>query len=150
MTKEQLQQELKEKVKAGVKPSDIKKLKRSKSADDINPNPSANNNPPTHLLQDQLTEKQKEVESLRTKLETVNNELKETKEQLDQSLFSRVEAVRQFSKVYDKLQQVKKELDETVEEASTEINSSDNQVSQLRTKLSTASQQISNLQKELK
>ena len=36
MTKEQLQQELLAEVKAGVKPSDLKrKLKRSKSADDI-------------------------------------------------------------------------------------------------------------------
>src|SRR5438477_177670 len=35
--KENLQKELKEKVKEGVKPSDLKKLKRSKSADDISP-----------------------------------------------------------------------------------------------------------------
>src|SRR6185295_11200040 len=40
MTKENLQKELKEKVKEGIKPSDLKKLKRSKSADDI-PSPSA-------------------------------------------------------------------------------------------------------------
>src|SRR5207248_634539 len=44
MTKQDLQKELKEKVKEGVKPSDLKKLKRSKSADDIlsslTPNPS--------------------------------------------------------------------------------------------------------------
>jgi len=43
MTKQDLQKELKEKVKEGVKPSDLKKLKRSKSADDIpsslTPNP---------------------------------------------------------------------------------------------------------------
>jgi chromosome segregation ATPase len=41
MTKEQLQKELKEKVKEGVKPSDIKRLKRSKSADDITQIPTA-------------------------------------------------------------------------------------------------------------
>lgn len=35
MTKSQLQKELKEKVREGIKPSDLKKLKRSKSADDI-------------------------------------------------------------------------------------------------------------------
>src|SRR4051812_33100437 len=35
MTKENLQKELLEKVKPGTKPSDIRKLKRSKSADDI-------------------------------------------------------------------------------------------------------------------
>src|ERR1044072_8046435 len=37
MTKENLQKELLEKVKLGTKPSDIKKLKRSKSAGDIPP-----------------------------------------------------------------------------------------------------------------
>jgi len=41
MTKQALQQELKEKVKAGVKPSDLKKLKRSKSADDIPQTPAS-------------------------------------------------------------------------------------------------------------
>ena len=36
MTKDQLQQELKKEIRPGVKPSDLKrKLKRSKSADDI-------------------------------------------------------------------------------------------------------------------
>src|SRR3954451_14599818 len=35
MTKQDLQKELKEKVKEGVKPSDLRKLKRSKSAGDI-------------------------------------------------------------------------------------------------------------------
>ena len=35
MTKEQLKKELKEKVKEGVKPSDLKKLKRSKSDGDL-------------------------------------------------------------------------------------------------------------------
>jgi hypothetical protein len=35
MTKQNLQKELLEKVKPGTKPSDLKKLKRSKSADDI-------------------------------------------------------------------------------------------------------------------
>jgi hypothetical protein len=35
MTNPDLQKELKEKVKEGVKPSHLKKLKRSKSADDL-------------------------------------------------------------------------------------------------------------------
>ncbi|CAI2199256.1 19646_t:CDS:2, partial [Funneliformis geosporum] len=93
---QQLQQELLAKVKPGVKASDLKKLKRSKSANDI-----ANNNPPTPLLQDQL--------------------LTETKEQLDNSLFARVEAVKQFGLIYDKLQQIKQELNATEEQASEEL-----------------------------
>src|SRR6266498_898854 len=35
MTKQELQKEIKEKVQPGVKPSDLKKLKRSKSDSDI-------------------------------------------------------------------------------------------------------------------
>jgi len=77
MTNPELQQELKEKVKAGVKLSDLKKLKRSKSADDINPNP------PTQLLQDQLKEKQKEVELLRKQSEDSAQQIEDLKKQLE-------------------------------------------------------------------
>src|SRR3954451_15328006 len=209
MTKDQLQQELDEKIKPGVKPSDLKKLKRSKSADDIPASPTSNiplkkshsqleipltqpnskeqitnlkeqvkfhaetaqnylqslstsqakvseleekikNNPPNPLLQEQLKVKQQEIESLRKKLEDTNTKLTDTTEQLDNSLFARVEAVKQFGKVYDKLQLVKQELDDTVEQASDELISSDDKASSLRTKLFTARQQISSLQKDLK
>jgi DNA-binding transcriptional MerR regulator len=87
MTKEQLQQELKEKVKAGVKPSDIKRLKRSKSANDVNPNP------PTPLLQDQLQEKQKEIEELRAQLEN-QPALSEFSELIDNSLQARHQSLK--------------------------------------------------------
>ena len=58
MTKQDLQKELLEKVKPGTKPSDIRKLKRSKSADDL-PNPS-----PSRLseLETENTELKKELE----------------------------------------------------------------------------------------
>jgi len=41
MTKQDLQKELKEKVKEGVKPSQLKKLKRSKSDSDLPPSPKS-------------------------------------------------------------------------------------------------------------
>ena len=130
MTKPDFQKELKDKVKPGVKPSDLKRLKRSKSADDIAFTPPTSipvsrskstepfkdpkypyttlvsqqeeldklkketvaksdtiallrkkvesletqlkNNPPSQLLQGQLTEKQQEVERLREQLEIKN------------------------------------------------------------------------------
>src|SRR6266516_6540916 len=53
MTKQDLQKELKEKVKPGVKPSHLKKLKRSKSADDI---PAAST-----IQQKQITQLQDQV-----------------------------------------------------------------------------------------
>jgi SMC interacting uncharacterized protein involved in chromosome segregation len=132
MTKQALQKELKEKVKPGVKPS---QLKRSKSADDI-PQPQSNppeteleklkketqtksttisllrkkndeleqqlkSNPPTQLLTDQLKEKQKEVESLRSKLENANAKLTERTEELDNSLQARYEALKDFDQLYN-------------------------------------------------
>ena len=84
MTKENLQKELLEKVKPGTKPSDLKKLKRSKSLGDI-PTPPT---PPTNLLQDQLKEKQKEIENLRKQLEEKNTPT-ETSAELDTALFAR-------------------------------------------------------------
>src|SRR5947208_11184460 len=51
MTKDQLQAELKAKVKAGVKPIDLKKLRRSKMLDDL---PSAPPNPPLKKSHSQL------------------------------------------------------------------------------------------------
>ena len=145
--KEDLQQELKEKVKAGVKPSDLKRLKRSKSADDISNIPLP---PPLPMVNEQLQEKQKEIENLRKQLETISAELKTTKEQLDNSLQARVESIKVFGKEYDKRKKAQQELNETIDEASSEIISTDKQVSQLRKQLSTAHQQINTLQQELK
>jgi chromosome segregation ATPase len=95
MPNQDLQKELKEKVKAGVKPSHLKKLKRSKSADDIPASPSELEQElalatqtiaeltkiaqKSALLTDQLTNKQKEIERLREQLETQETELKELK-----------------------------------------------------------------------
>ena len=209
MTKDQFQQELNKEVRPGVKPSDLKrKLKRSKSADDIPASSTPNiplqksqsqseipltqptseqtitnlqeqvkfhaetaqnylqslstsqakvseleeklkKNPPTPLLLEQLKEKQQGIEELRKKLEDTNTKLTDTTEQLDNSLFARYEAVKQFGKVYDKLQLVKQELDDTVDQASDELVKGDDKNSQLRTKLFTASQQINSLQKDL-
>jgi len=84
--KEQFKKELKEKIKPGVKASDLKKLKRSKSADDIPSAPASvplaktQSNPPNQLLTDQLKEKQQEIEKLREQLETTNTELKSLQE----------------------------------------------------------------------
>src|SRR6202044_2330436 len=110
MTNPELQQELKEKVKEGVKPSDLKKLKRSKSADDINPNP------PTQLLQDQLSEKQKEVESLRQQLET-----KPTLAELDHSLVARHKSLKDRFTQYSKNKELDQELAENIDQASEEL-----------------------------
>lgn len=152
MTKSELQQELKEKVKEGVKPSDIKRLKRSKSADDISqvPPPPLPNDPPHHLLQDQLAQKQKLIESLKAQLEEKSAELTETKQALDQSLAARIAGVKTFGQEHEKRTKAEQELNQTIDEASEEINSADKKVSSLRKQLKEAQEQISKLQKELK
>src|SRR4051812_18980624 len=77
--KDDLQKELKEKIKPGVKASDIKKLKRSKSESDL-PIPPPPPLPPDHLLHDQLKEKQKEIELLRKQKEDSANKVSESKQ----------------------------------------------------------------------
>jgi chromosome segregation ATPase len=146
--KDELQKELLEKVKPGVKASDIKKLKRSKSTGDI-PNAIPNPPPPPNLLQEQLTQKQKDLETLRTTLEKVNQELKETKQALDDSLTARIAGVKIFGQEYSQRKQAEQELTETIDQASSELNQGDNQITNLKTQLYQAQQQVNNLQHQL-
>ena len=196
MPKKKLQQEIKDKVKPGVKPSDLKKLKRSKSADDIpstptsvplkksqsqleipltQPNPkeqisnlkeqvkfhaetAANylkslqssqakvselegkiKNPPSSLLQDQLKEKQKELESLRAKLESTNSELNTLKEThssvLDDNLSLKHQGLKDWFKQYQQTQELDQELTENVDYASSELEKQDKTINQLRSEV---------------
>src|SRR3954452_20560202 len=85
MTKQDLQKQLKEKVKEGVKPSDLRKLKRSKSAGDIPKAPLPKSTPlvksksaqelePTNSKIEELETK---ISVLELKLETQARELAE-------------------------------------------------------------------------
>ena len=78
MTKEQLQKELKEKIKPGVKASDLKKLKRSKSADDI---PATPPSPTVKIkgLEDKISVLELTVETKDRELATLESENKELK-----------------------------------------------------------------------
>jgi len=143
MTNPELTKELKDKLKEGVKPSDLKKLKRSKSADDINPNP------PFQLLQDQLQQKQKEIELLREKLETKNSELAQTQTELDNSLLARQKSNKQFTLVYDKLQELKLQLTQTEDEATDDIISQDEEITKLRNQKSQMKGKITELEGDL-
>lgn len=134
MTKTQLQQELKQKVKEGIKPSHLKKLKRSKSADDIRDIPSA---PP---LPNQTC-----------------NRCPELKKQLDQANSDWIIAsqknldyLKQWAEQNNKIKSLTKELNETIEDATEEINKEQKDKSQLRTKLSQAQNTISTLNSQLK
>jgi uncharacterized membrane protein YccC len=168
MTKEALQQdlqaELKEKVKEGVKPSH---LKRSKSADDVSSVPPA---PPPLILSsdelrnesklrialDQVKEKQKEVECLRKQKDDLAQQIKELKTQLaqtqqdlDNSLTQRLQALKDFDQLKQQKKQLAQELDLNVEEASEELINQDETISNLRTELSTLKKQNQSLTRDL-
>ena len=150
MTKSDLQQELLAKVKPGTKPSHLKKLKRSKSDSDIpQAPPLPNPNPPSQLLQDQLTQKQKEVENLKKKNEQLNSKLTETTQELDNSLLARYEALKSFSKIQDQLQKIKQELTENVDQASDELISQDETITKLRANQQKVQAKIQELQRDL-
>ena len=203
MTKDQLQKELKDKVKPGVKPSDLRKLKRSKSEGDIStppapPLPSSvpisrsksqepfkdekypytvlisqsqeletlrketqaksttisllrkklegmeKSNPPNLLLSEQLKAKQQELEQLRAKLET-----KPATTELDQSLFARHQNLKSWFKQYQKTKHLDAELEENINEASTELENQDKTISQLRGEIRKLKQTNQSLQKDL-
>jgi hypothetical protein len=76
MTKENLQKELKEKDKPGVKPSDLRKLKRSKSAGDI---PSASLSPAIKIkqLEDKISVLELTIETKDRELVEKDAEIKE-------------------------------------------------------------------------
>ena len=172
MTKNsEFQKELKEKIKPGVKASDLRKLKRSKSDSDL---PNVPKSPPLQhskseppLVQPSLAEQniqlQEQVkfhaetasnylQSLQTsqaKVSELEEKLKEKTTELDNSLLARYEAVKQFSKIYDKLRLIRKELDENADQASDEIINQDETITNLRTNQRKAQQKIRELEQDL-
>ena len=150
MTKQDLQKELKEKVKEGIKPSDLKKLKRSKSADDI---PTSSTNPPLQksksqleiplsnqptlqqkisALQDELTTERKRVSSLREDLASSQGKNKQSAQRIseleDSILELRVEKIKEFGEYLEKKQELTQELDENIQAGTVEIKRLENQL----------------------
>jgi predicted RNase H-like nuclease (RuvC/YqgF family) len=207
MTKQKLQKEILEKVKPGTKPSDLKKLKRSKSADDIPSAPTSvplsksksqepfidpqypytslvsqqqtieklekettaksdtikllrkkiedleKNNPPNSLLNDQLKQKQIEIESLRKKLEETNSELNSLKKEksnlLDDNLTLKRQGLKDWFKQYQKTKDLETELKENVDYASEELVKQDKVINSLQGKVTKLEQQKESLKKDL-
>ena len=145
MTKDQLQKELKAKVKAGIKPSDLKKLKRSKSADDL-PSSSVPNPPlprsksqleiplPTQpslkqqisSLQDELTTERKKVNLLREDLsneQVKNKQAQEKVNQLEDNILQlRCDKIKEFADYLEQKQALTQELELNITAGTEEIN----------------------------
>ena len=90
--KQELQKELKEKVREGIKPSDLKKLKRSKSAGDIPKVPPLPNSVPVSRSKSNsfndpkypyttLIAQQEELEQLRKEIQRITELLNKSESQ---------------------------------------------------------------------
>ena len=148
MTKDQLQKELKEKVKEGVKPSDIKRLKRSKSLNDI----ATPDNPELISLrtENQALKKQiEELEKVQEDQEIFNapeDNSAELKQQIgrleDRILELRIEKVKDFGDYLEKKKELEKDLESNIDYGSKEIE-------RLETKLRTVNKKKWELEQKL-
>jgi DNA repair ATPase RecN len=146
MTKQALQQEILAKVKPGTKPSH---LKRSKSASDIPKAPSLPNSPPLPLLQDQLKEKQREIEQLRAQLEEKTTQLSQAQKELDNSLAARHQNLKSFGQEHQKRQAAQSELEQTINESAEELINQDQTLSNLRSENTQLKQTNQSLHRDL-
>ena len=172
MTKDQLQKELKEKVREGVKPSDIKKLKRSKSDSDIPKAPPLPTSTPLSKSKSSetsfsdpkypyttLISQQEELEALRketqAKSTTISllrkkiDDLEQTNPDLDNSLLTRHKNLKDWFKQYQRTKELDKELKENIDQASNELLIQDQTISSLRTELRTLKHSNQSLQRDL-
>lgn len=110
-------------------------------------------NPPHLLLTDQLQTKQKEVESLRAKLEATNAELNSLQKThstlLDTNLTLKHHSLKDWWKQYEKTKELEQELKENMEYASEELISQDKQISSLEQENSKLKLTNQSLQKDL-
>jgi len=103
------------------------------------------------LLQDQLKEKQSEIENLRKQLEINPNPTETNSEltELDQSLITRHQSLKDWFIQYGKNQQLEKELSENIEQASEELISQDKKISHLQNQVIKLKQTNQSLNRDL-
>src|SRR5205807_614019 len=98
------------------------------------------------LLQEQLKEKQKEVEELRERLETP---VEPTLSELDDSLMARHQGLKVWFNQYQKNQVLETELAQNIDEVSDELVNQDEKISQLRGELGRLKREKQSLEKDL-
>ena len=175
MTKQDLQKELKEKVREGVKPSDLRKLKKSKSESDI-PSPTPNTPlkksqsqveiPLTQTKEQQITQLQEQVKfhaetasnylkSLQTSQAKVNELEEKLKssptnlEELDNSLLVRHKSLKDWFSQYQKNKKLDQELASNIDEVSEELVEQDKMISNLQGQVVKLKKDKESLQKDL-
>ena len=131
MTKEKLQQELQEKVRPGIKPS---QLKRSKSLGDI---------PKAPLLPDQPT-----IQQLQTENKELKSQLAKANQDWTNLAQKRLENLK--SNPNPRLAELEKELNQTVKDATEEIEKQEQIIKSLKQKLSQVQNQNQDLTQQVK
>src|SRR6185437_2255825 len=128
-TKQDLQKELQEKAKEGIKPSDIKRLKRSKSLSDI---PLASPPPFNQEL---------------TACQTENKELKKKISELeDRILELRLDKLKEFGEYQQEKKDLEKELTDNINYGVQEINKLENKLRTINKKKLELQEQLSQTQ----
>ena len=114
-----------------------------------NPENPLKRNPPTPLLEDQLKQKQKQIEHLRKQLEETHQELTQKNTELDNSYEARTNSLKDWFKEYSKNKKLDQELEENVEEASNELINQDKKISHLQGQIIKLKQTNQSLQRDL-
>ncbi|CAG8657090.1 2433_t:CDS:1 [Cetraspora pellucida] len=141
MTKNDLQKELKEKAKEGIKPSDIKRLKRSKSLNDIASAPNSElislqtENQELKKRIQELEKAQKDQEIFVDCPEDNPAELKTQISQLeDQILELRISKLKDFGDYWEKNKELKKDLESNIDYEVKEIERLENKLKTINRK----------------
>ncbi|CAG8856157.1 29072_t:CDS:1, partial [Gigaspora margarita] len=134
MTKEQLQKELVEIVKEGVKPSDIKRLKRSRSLGDIPsiPNPELISlRAENQALKKQIQELEKAQEEQEVFVDVPEESVAELK---DQILQLRIEKIKEFGEYLEQKKELEKDLESNINYGTQEIQRLENKLKSINRK----------------
>jgi predicted RNase H-like nuclease (RuvC/YqgF family) len=111
--KDQLQKELKEKVKFGIKPSDLKKLKRSKSVGDIPKAPPLPNSTALNRSKSaqELEPTNSKIEQLESKISTLELKLEVSQREIGELKAEKQAALTQKSLFAEQLKEKQKDLE---------------------------------------
>ena len=102
------------------------------------------------LLQDQLKEKQQEIEELRKAFEEVQEApASNSIQELDHSLSARHRSLKDWFKQYQKTKQLDQELSENIEQASEELITQDQKISSLQSQNNQLKQANQSLARDL-
>lgn len=153
MTKSELQKELKEKVKEGVKPSDLKKLKRSKSADDVANIPLPPKEPDNKYPYTQLVSQTQEIDELKKETKAKSDTIKLLRDKIEKLESSPprpllAEQLKEKQKEIETLREQLETAHTTKSQLQQELNENDKDVERLEAENSKLLQQLEELQKD--